>query len=446
MACYQQSLFKENQDLEKFKCPITFGIIKNPIRDQCGHVFCKECFEKKWNETKKCPVSQQDIGGATTEDHEFNNEINALLVHCQHGHDKCNWTGPLSSMQDHLSKDCSQEEVKCKEAKCEMKIKRGEVAQHNAVCEWTVKPCQFCKKELNDIEMEEHHNTDCQEIEIDCEKRCISRYQRKHKDIHERYACELIKHDCHFRNAGCYFSGTWEEMGRHASDAIVLHGMFLEQKLEHFEDYKKTVNKYLEVIEKAKDKHPDLVPLAKELDDLEDKEFAMFKGEFHQKFSSQKLIFESPRIVKSQPGEKNQLLFINRPFHEKHRIIFTVDKYNPAHGSCISVGLTKKGLHYERGNQSYDIKLKDEFKLISDKAEGALSEIGIALKQGEDYMISYNDNECEFVLEVLNPKDDEEHTVATFEFPVEFFEWQPVFILSNEITVTLMDFTDWNQY
>ena len=126
-----------------------------------------------------------------------------------------------------------------------MRFKRIELENHKNTYERAIKSCQFCKREFNDIEMEEHHNLDCQEITIDCEKRCILRYKCKNKELQDLFSCEKTKHDCYFWDAGCYFTGTVEENGRHASEAFILHASFLEQKYSIFNSApKSTINSF----------------------------------------------------------------------------------------------------------------------------------------------------------------------------------------------------------
>lgn len=51
-----------------FKCPICTEDYKKPIRTDCGHIFCQECFMKRFKAEKKrrCFVCKKDTGGGMT--------------------------------------------------------------------------------------------------------------------------------------------------------------------------------------------------------------------------------------------------------------------------------------------------------------------------------------------------------------------------------------------
>ena len=445
MACINPQHFLLNNDIERFRCPINSGVLSDPIYDECGHAFCKTCFDNRTNQAV-CPISKNAIGSKTSKAEDLAEEILELIYSCNVDNSLCSWNGMFKDLPDHKSKDCLIEEVKCTNTDCELKIKRGDLGRHLEVCEFTAKKCQFCTFVGNDIIMEEHHNTDCQEIEIDCDNECIVQHKRKDEQLHKRYACETTKHDCYFRNANCYFTGTWREMGRHASDALVLHGALLEQKLSQFEDYKRLTNQILNELAKN---NPNLESPVKEslkqLDALEDNDYSTFKGQFFQQFSNPSLEFIEPTVVKSKEAE-NQLLFIDRGFHEKHRIVFTLDEYDVELNSRISIGLARKEFLFANKFVAYNESLASEFILISDQSPNAISQNKMHFAAENDYIISYNEHDCEFIVEQLNQKEGSAPSVAKFEFPIEFFEWQPVFIISGPLKITLQDFTDWNQY
>lgn len=450
MKCYPTDMFTQPDAIEQFKCRINKGVLRNPVRDECKHVFCADCFKEAHAADGKCPVTQEPVAAAAHPAPDVEEQIRKLKIKCknQAPGSACAWTGSMGDLDPHLAKECPEESVKCENEQCHVNLKRKEMAAHRPKCEWLVKKCQFCDYTANDIEMEEHHNSDCQPIPIHCEKNCIVKHQRRHKDLHDRFNCEKAKHDCYFRNAGCFFTGNWEETGRHSSEAFILHATFLEQKLEHFEVYKKITEQLLEDIKKEPERYKELQKYVKMLDDTEDIEFLMFKGNWDKEFSNKKLVFEEPRLVKSVGAEPRQLLWIDRKFHERHRIVFTVEQYNAENpATSLSVGLARKGVLLEKGKSALETYDRKDYRLFGDGREGAVGEKDLKLKvqAGEDYMLSYDPDQCLLILEQLNMKVEKPEEVSV-EFPTEFWEWQPVLVLSGEITVRLMDFNDWNQH
>lgn len=446
MTCHEKKIFKNQNDAEEFKCPLKFGVLKNPIRDECGHLVCVDCFNEHYTANPTCPVTKQPISNTKTPADDIKQKIENLTIYCSHKEEDCAWQGTLGTAKDHLEKECMHEKVKCDVEKCDEQIKRIEMGAHKLKCEWVPKKCQFCTVVLNDIEMEEHHNSDCMEITIDCEKRCIMRYKRKNKALHDKFSCEKTKYDCYFRNAGCYFNGTWEEAGRHASEAFLLHASFLEQKLAHFEAYKKVTEELLNKVGENKDKYADLEPIIKKYDETEDGDYPMFQGNFDQAHSDKRLVFEDPRSVKSLAGNNKQMLFFDRKFHERHRIVISLEKYKPTgDDSCLAWGIATSGYYFENGMTEYNPALKRKHVMFSDDVKNPISQFKIKLKEGECYMMSYDPDEYMLYVEQLNSEVENPELVKQ-EFPIEFHEWQPVLVLSGEVSVKLMDFNDWNQY
>lgn len=445
-ACLPLDHFKDHASLNGLYCPIGKGVLNKPVFDECGHVFCESCFNAAYKKQETCPISHNKISRNTKPAPEFTEKVNKLLVFCKNNDKNCSWSGPLMEMQKHVSQLCEYRLVDCNIQNCDKKVDAKDLEKHKELCDWRVKKCFFCPFEANDVVMEEHHNFNCQNIPIDCEKKCILKYQRRHKDIHDQYNCEKTKHDCYFRNAGCYFVGTWEEMGRHSSEAFLLHATFLEQKLQHFEAYKKVTQRLIEDIKKDPVKFEGLTKYIKEIDDTEDIDFPMFQGSWDKSHSNKELVFEEGNLVRSLPEGRNQLLWIDRKYHERHRIVFALQKYNPTKGVVgLRVGLARKGYLIEDGETVFnEERLAEDYKLFSDSAAG-LGPLTIPFKEGQDYMLSYDPDTCQLVLEQLNINVEKPDEVAV-EFPTEFWEFQPVLVLSGEVALKLVDFNDWNQH
>lgn len=446
VTCLPPDDFKDQAAIDQLRCPIGKGVFNDPIYDECGHIFCNGCFTTAYKSKGNCPISDKKISGKTNPAPEIADKVSSLFVACKNS-GNCNWAGEMRNREKHLQTECQYRKVKCTIENCGMEINFVDKTNHEERCEWRVKDCQFCKEafKANDIQMEEHHNSNCTEIEIDCEKRCIVKYKRKHKELHDQYNCEKTKFDCYFRNAGCYFVGNWEEIGRHSSEAMLLHATFLEQKLQHFEAYRKVTERLLQDIQKDPTRYEALTKYVKEIDDTEDIDFAMFQGDWDKYHSNPSLSFDEPRVARSRAEGRDQLLWIDRKFHERHRIVFALETYKPSKGVVgLRVGLGQKGAIFEDGDRIMKLDLADSYKLFSDSAAGE-GPMTIPFKEGEDYMLSYDPDTCQLILEQLNMNVEKPDEVAV-EFPTEFWEFQPVFVVSGEVTLRLMDFNDWNQH
>ena len=52
-------MFKNIDKTTHFKCAICLGVVKNPLLDTCGHIFCTKCIRRLLELNKnviKCPL------------------------------------------------------------------------------------------------------------------------------------------------------------------------------------------------------------------------------------------------------------------------------------------------------------------------------------------------------------------------------------------------------
>lgn len=58
--CFPSILFKKSDDdlmNEELICAICLGVIRNPVRDHCGHVYGDSCIRNWLQKNQKCPYS-----------------------------------------------------------------------------------------------------------------------------------------------------------------------------------------------------------------------------------------------------------------------------------------------------------------------------------------------------------------------------------------------------
>ena len=74
-----------------------WGILNNPVRAECGHIFCQNCITTSINidPRRRCPVCRQNIG-KLRRDLKLNTTIEKQMVKCTHS--ECIWTGKLKSL------------------------------------------------------------------------------------------------------------------------------------------------------------------------------------------------------------------------------------------------------------------------------------------------------------------------------------------------------------
>lgn len=135
---------------DEFKCSICCGVLEDPVRGNCGHVFCKICITT-WLERPgnyringSCPVDRSvmnrtDLISAAVN---FRTMLSRLKITCDYKEYGCTKLISLSDMKDHIEK-CNfnpEEIVQCTNG-CEKLYQRKNL----------VKRPHNCMKELQKI-------------------------------------------------------------------------------------------------------------------------------------------------------------------------------------------------------------------------------------------------------------------------------------------------------
>ena len=128
---WDSDIFLESRDtLDEYSCSICTGVYRDPIITRCGHLFCATCFDrhKGRRDVTKCPMDRKVISPADYFPDRFvRKQVEKLRVHCPLDRECCPWSGPLSTVIEHMKK-CECRLVLCSE--CRKRFKRREITQH----------------------------------------------------------------------------------------------------------------------------------------------------------------------------------------------------------------------------------------------------------------------------------------------------------------------------
>jgi len=102
---------------EDLTCVLCHFAFKNPVQvEECGHVFCKQCFDNMKDHSESmcvellCPLDRQNIDVTRVfKDKRDERRVLNLMVKCQNFGDKCDWTGELREALEHETKCCNDE-------------------------------------------------------------------------------------------------------------------------------------------------------------------------------------------------------------------------------------------------------------------------------------------------------------------------------------------------
>jgi hypothetical protein len=126
-------------------------------------------------------------------------------------------------MQAHL-KQCSFAIVQCPNKGCGEQMYRSDLDLHCKNCRYLPIQCTWCHWEIPRLDENVHLANECDEVLVTCTtERCSEKCKRKDLPSHLATSCKFTVRDCEFKDNGCSFRGTVEELVQHNEDAVVNH-------------------------------------------------------------------------------------------------------------------------------------------------------------------------------------------------------------------------------
>ena len=71
-------------------------------------------------------------------------EIAVIEVYCPNRQTGCDWTGPLSSVEEHVA-ECQHQGVQCPHPGCDVTTTAAMLQQHKQECSYREVECRYCK-------------------------------------------------------------------------------------------------------------------------------------------------------------------------------------------------------------------------------------------------------------------------------------------------------------
>ncbi|CAI5444951.1 unnamed protein product [Caenorhabditis angaria] len=208
-------------------CPICDQALREPIKLNCDHFYCKSCLTE---DAQNCAICQTLIQHELcVYDKEKHKQIQNLPVVCSFEEIGCDWSGTLSELSSHLE-NCPKKSEKC--SKCGREFEKSDFARHFEKCgkkddeNGTTSVCSFCLKRIRLSDFEKHLKT-CQSVIISCPFQC-GLVDKTRKEIEDhRPLCPNVDNVCPFIPFGCNFAGGRENIQKHLSDEPIRHLMLL---------------------------------------------------------------------------------------------------------------------------------------------------------------------------------------------------------------------------
>lgn len=223
---------------EEFVCGICLDVLSEPQTCPDGHLYCKSCITEWLKTSTVCPSCRKRINTkqGLTYCRPIANLIEKGIVRCsttlnaagEHNNaedeDKdgntappptkkrkkvaevkptcCNWTGPYSALQAHLSNDCEWGLVPCNFAGCTVSVTRVLLEEHKAACMHRITTCKACKSNMKASAADSHEEV-CLQVKVDCTySECKAKVLRKNLSAHES-TCSFREEPCPYTHLGC---------------------------------------------------------------------------------------------------------------------------------------------------------------------------------------------------------------------------------------------------
>ncbi|KAG0651614.1 RING finger 84 [Hyphodiscus hymeniophilus] len=194
---------------ENLLCPICRVPMVEPVDTACDHTFCKDCITEAFKYSNLCPIDRFSL--TNTDLHKAHkivtNQLDALLVLCP----CCTSPVPRAMILNHLERYCKDALVRCPGQACRDTVKRklyGRGCLHYDVS------CPDCNMIMQQLEMADHRERDCQERLKDC-SHCGDVILRCKEDGHLE-KCQYVPASCEWAEYGCDYESRRKDLAEHA--------------------------------------------------------------------------------------------------------------------------------------------------------------------------------------------------------------------------------------
>jgi len=236
MSTFDESLLKkEIKQGSSLKCCICIGILDNPVRIPCGHVFCEVCIGKVGK--KECPVDRAAFKQEQViHDRHTQQIVEELDVVCPLKEKGCKWEGEFGSLMAHKH-ECPVGEEECQD--CKKMYVRADKEAHMIACAVTT----TCTSE-------------------GCGQVVPLRVLPKHLADE----CQFAQVPCSFDKYGCKEKMPRKDLSQHTANSSAVHLEMVMPKLATLEAFAKEVEE-----KRAKElKSADYSKLTKVIDTIDD--------------------------------------------------------------------------------------------------------------------------------------------------------------------------------
>ncbi len=359
-----QDFIQASQNMiSDYICELCQGVYWDPHVDGCGHVYCKECFYKFIDSSKKslCPTTLLEIDLNLVAPIKF---VAAILekqtLRCSHK--SCGWLGKLIDLHPHLDSECLFEPVSCPFENClHRKILRKNITEHQETCDFRPSQCINCAEKLF-LGDKNSHKKICKKELIACVQDCGEMVERERETSHIAKECGFSLVTCQYYEFGCEVEIMKKDLKAHLIDKVNYHNLCVCKFLKNFKvNLVSRVESIEKKIQQNNEKFDDIYSfLETDFRKINDMIMKGKKGISYGFNSRNPEINNGIEFVAKQSGEKEKNNNQNNILKENGKVMLGKKK-----------GRSKeKGLENEEAERIFK-KIKEE-KIITDKYEGII--------------------------------------------------------------------------
>ena len=378
---------------EEYLCYLCHCVARDPhITTCCGEHFCETCITPHQQEQEVegesfCPSCSKQKQFTSFLNVKYQQKILQLEVYCSLSERGCDWTGPLSALEQHVDSekgDCEFIDTDCPD--CGENVPKNSLKLHlERECFEREYSCPFCNYKGSYRHVSSEHSEECPYVPIQCPNRCGVTCERDTFDSH-MLMCPLQTVECEFAFAGCKneFQRDFEE--KHAEEHHKQHYSMLVRECsrmrENLREREEEMDTLREMLRKEQAKRQKQV-----------QELQLKLREVESTLSS-----VSSDISKSQTNS-----FFRFPFH------FTLTEFKRQRSLTQNIWLADSIKTHPKGYK-FQIAVHP-----SGVGEGAGTHISLSLspiKSVHDPNLKWP-AKCTIVLQLLNQFHDQDHITVT---------------------------------
>ncbi|KAJ4456611.1 putative TNF receptor-associated factor 3 [Paratrimastix pyriformis] len=171
----------------EFNCLSCGCVMRRPVSVGCptNHKMCQACCTEWFKQKRECPACRSPVtANAPTLDISLHGMIGRQIVFCANNQAGCEWQGKLEDAEEHEARACPCRTVSCSHPGCNFRCLARDLAQHANGCPRKRVPCQHCRSEFPQGELDTHFGT-CPRIPIACPHGCGASVPRSEMPQHE---------------------------------------------------------------------------------------------------------------------------------------------------------------------------------------------------------------------------------------------------------------------